>query len=109
MSNPPEGIPVIVWVIITAVMTLLASSGFWAWMMHKSDKKSATARLLVGIAHDRITWLGDKFIQRGYITPDEYENIYGMFKPYQELGGNGSAKRVMEKVEKLPTHGPDEQ
>lgn len=77
--------------------------------MHKSDKKSATARLLVGIAHDRITWLGDKFIQRGYITPDEYENIYGMFKPYQELGGNGSAKRVMEKVEKLPTHGPDEQ
>lgn len=45
------------------------------------------------------------YINRGYITPDEYENLYDyLYKPYEKLGGNGSAKRLMNKVEKLPCH-----
>ena len=49
-----------------------------------------------------ITWLGMKYIERGWITKDEYENLYEyLYKPYAELGGNGSAKRVMDEVNKL--------
>ena len=41
--------------------------------------------------------------ERGYITRDEYENLYEyLYKPYEKLGGNGSAKRIMAEVDKLP-------
>lgn len=71
----------------------------------RRTKKSANTRLLVGIAHDRIVFLGMKYVERGYITRDEYENLNDyLFDPYSEAGGNGSAKRVMEEVRKLPLH-----
>ena len=39
-----------------------------------------------------------------WITKDEYENFYEyLYKPYEKMGGNGSAKRLkMEMDEKLP-------
>ena len=43
------------------------------------------------------------YIERGWITHDELENLYEyLYKPYENLGGNGSAQRVMREVEKLP-------
>jgi hypothetical protein len=66
--------------------------------------------MLVGLAHDRIMCLGMKYIDRGWITQDEYENLYEyLYKPYEKMGGNGSAKRVMMEVNKLPIHRPDYQ
>ena len=57
------------------------------------------------VGHDRIMYLGMVYIERGYITSDEYENLYEyLYKPYEKMGGNGSAKRVMNEVNKLPIH-----
>lgn len=90
---------------VTVLVTLLGSAGFWGYLEARRSKKSATTRLLVGIAHDRIVFLGMKYVERGYITRDEYENLNDyLFEPYSEAGGNGSAKRVMEEVRKLPLH-----
>ena len=59
--------------------------------------------MLIGLGHDRIVYLGMKYIERGYITNDEYENLYEyLFKPYEKMGGNGSAKRIMDEVGRLP-------
>ena len=42
------------------------------------------------------------YIERGEITRDEYENLHDyLYVPYQKMGGNGSAARVMAEVEKL--------
>ena len=61
--------------------------------------------MLIGLAHDRIVYLGMGYVERGYITQDEYENLYEyLYKPYERLGGNGSAKRIMIEVNKLPIH-----
>ena len=58
--------------------------------------------VLIGLAHDRIIYLGMNFIKRGYITKDEYENLHDyLYVPYKEMGGNGSAERVMDEVKKL--------
>ena len=55
-----------------------------------------------GLAHDRIVSLGMVYIERGWITKDEYENLRDyLYEPYKALGGNGSAKRVMEGVNRL--------
>lgn len=90
---------------VTVLITLLGSAGFWGYLEARRSKKSANTRLLVGIAHDRIVFLGMKYVERGYITRDEYENLNDyLFEPYSEAGGNGSAKRVMEEVRKLPLH-----
>lgn len=91
--------------ILTVVLTLLGSAGFWGYLETRRAKKDANTRLLVGIAHDRITYLGMKYVERGSITRDEYENLNDyLYEPYSAAGGNGSAKRVMEEVRKLPLH-----
>ncbi len=88
---------------ITVLCAVIASSGFWAYLTKRSEKKDIKTRMLVGLAHDRIMFLGMQYINRGYITRDEYENLYEyLYKPYEEMGGNGSAKRVMQEVDKLP-------
>ena len=59
--------------------------------------------MLVGLGHDRIVYLGLKYIERGWITHEEYENLNEyLYVPYSKMGGNGSAERVMENVRKLP-------
>lgn len=90
---------------VTILITLIGSAGFWSYLDARRTRKSASTRLLVGIAHDRIVFLGMKYVERGYITRDEYENLNDyLYEPYAEAGGNGSAKRVMEEVRKLPLH-----
>ena len=91
--------------LITVLCAVLASSGFWALVQKLTDKKDAKTQMLVGLAHDRILYLVMSYVQRGYITKDEYENLYDyLYKPYSKMGGNGSAKRVMGEVDKLPLH-----
>lgn len=80
----------------------MASSGFWAFIMKHSERNDVKTEMLIGLAHDRIMYLGMGYIERGWITQDEYENLYEyLYKPYEKMGGNGSAKRVMDEVNKL--------
>ena len=69
---------------------------------NKDKKKSAERDMLMGLAHDRIIFLGSQYISRGDITKDEYENLHDyLYKPYLELGGNGTATKIMKEVEQL--------
>lgn len=91
--------------VLTIVCSVIASSGFWAYISKRYEKKDVKMRMLVGLAHDRILFLGMQYIDRGYITSDEYENLYEyLYQPYEKMGGNGSAKRIMQEVNKLPIH-----
>lgn len=98
---------------ITIITTLLASGGFWAFMSNRQTKRDkehqkdrAETRLLLGIAHDRIIHLGMSYINRGWMTKDEFEDLHKyLWEPYSEFGGNGLAQRVMEDVKKLPFRG----
>ena len=91
---------------LTVIASVGASSGFWAWLQKRDTKKSATTRLLLGLAHDRIIFLGMSYIDRGWITKDEYEGFFKyLYAPYQDFGGNGLAERVMVDVQSLPIRG----
>lgn len=60
----------------------------------------------MGLAYDRITYMGIKFIEQKIIYKDEYEDFRKYFyDPYKELGGNGTADRIMDEIAKLPIHG----
>lgn len=99
---------------VPIIVALLTSSALWGVVSKivlkrmeqaekRSEKDDAERKMLVGLAHDRIIHLGMVYIQRGNITQDEYENLQVyLYEPYEKMGGNGSAKRVMEEVRKLP-------
>ncbi len=92
-------------VAVPLVVAVLTSSGLWAVVAKRVDKGDAQRKMLVGLAHDRIVHLGMVYVDRGYITQDEYENLNDyLYAPYEKMGGNGSAKRVMEEVRRLPIH-----
>lgn len=88
--------------LITIVTAVLASSGLWAFIQKITEKKDAKTRMLIGLGHDRIVDLAMHYIDRGWITQDEYENLdVYLFQPYHDLGGNGTAERLMREVDKL--------
>lgn len=89
----------------TIVCAVVASSGFWAYIQKKHDKNDVRSQMLIGLAHDRIIFLGMTYIERGWINQDEYENLHDyLYIPYKKMGGNGSAERIMQEVDKLPIH-----
>lgn len=89
--------------VLTIVTSVLASSGLWAYIAQKNDKKDVRTQMLLGLGHDRIMYLGMQYIKKGYVTADEYENLYNyLYLPYARMGGNGSAERIMEEVKHLP-------
>lgn len=92
---------------IQAIMPIfcsaIASSGLWLYIQKRIENKDCKTRMLIGLGHDRIIYLGMIYIERGWITQDEYENLNDyLYEPYRSMGGNGSAERIMKEVNKLP-------
>lgn len=89
--------------VVPIIIGILASSGFWAFMERRTQKKTLQAELLMAIARDRIVRLCGGYLNRGWISQEEYEDVSILFQSYSAMGGNGSAKRIMAQVDKLPT------
>lgn len=88
---------------LIAITSILASSGFWAYVLRKDTSRNATTRLLMGLAYDKVTNRGMTYIERGWITRDEFEEYQRYFvEPYKALGGNGVAERIYLEVARLP-------
>ena len=99
--------------ITTAVVSALTSSGFVSlvlYFLQRRDKKkekeesmeSATSKMLLGLGHDRILSITDRLVKRGSITLKEKRNLEYLWKPYNDLGGNGDCKIGYDACQKLP-------
>lgn len=93
--------------LMTIMVTIFASSGFWAfltsWWDKKHSKKTNEEKLLMGLAYKTIIDMCNHYIAKGEIEIDEYKELNQyLFQPYKAKGGNGTAARLMEEVEKLP-------
>lgn len=89
-------------IILTVITALLASSGLWAFLGKRLERNNSERELLVGIGHIELVFFGMQYIERGWITRDEYETMQGLYEPYVKLGGNGSGTKIMKELEKLP-------
>lgn len=88
--------------LLTILCAMIGSSGLWLFLQKLLEKRDVKTQMLIGLGHDRIMYLGLKYIERGWIAQSEYENLYTyLYQPYKKMGGNGSAERVMEEVKKL--------
>lgn len=89
--------------LLTVLTSLAASTGFWAFLQKKGADKISEKRLLKGLAYARIMTMGMEYIERGWISRDEYEDFRKyLYEPYSALGGNGTGERIMQEVSKLP-------
>ena len=52
----------------------------------------------------RLTQLCKAYIQQGFMTNTEYEQLVEFYKVYTGLGGNGQAKTYYERTIKVPVH-----
>lgn len=95
--------------IITITVAVATSSGFWAFFTKRADKKSNSTRLLIGLAHQKIISLGMHYMERGWISKDEYQEfVKHLYNPYKELGGNGLAEKVVHDIQNLPFYKKEE-
>lgn len=103
--------PVLIALFSTLGGFLAASSGWWTYLRNKNSQTDASTRLLMGLAHDKIIHLGTKYVERGWVTNDEYDEFRKyLYDPYAELGGNGTTERITHAVERLPIkRGPIDQ
>lgn len=85
-----------------AVTALLGGSGIWAWAKTRVYRNDSEDELLLQVAKNQLVLQGRKYLKRGYITMDEYEDYECEFKVYESLGGNGLARRVFKQVDELP-------
>lgn len=88
--------------ILTILTSILASSGLWAFLGTRLERNNAERELIVGIGHIELVFFGMQYIERGWITREEYETMQDLYKPYVKLGGNGSGTKIMKEIEKLP-------
>lgn len=85
------------------VSALLGGSGLWAFVKARSDQNQAEDELLLTLVRAHIIEKGERYLDRGYILAGEYSDFYEeLYAPYLELGGNGLAKHIFKRVEKLP-------
>lgn len=105
--------------ILTAVISALSSSGvmtFIIFLIQRRDERkrreeansSDQARMLVGLGHDKILYLTDKYVRRGCITLKEKGNLKCLYDPYRDLGGNGDCEIGYDACTRLPVVSDEE-
>lgn len=105
--------------IITALISALTSSGFMSliiYLLQRRDRRkdqetansSAQSRMLVGLGHDRIMSLTDRYVRRGTITLKEKRNLEFLYRPYFDMGGNGDCKIGYDACQHLPVVSDEE-
>lgn len=89
--------------ILTMFGVIFGSQGFWIVVQKIADKRSGGTRLIQGLAHEALVSKGMGFIERGYITHDEFEDyVKYLYEPYSKLGGNGLVDKIYKEVVRLP-------
>lgn len=57
---------------------------------------------LIGLSHDKIISLSDRFLERGSITLKEKATLQSLYDPYRKLGGNGDCAVAFNAINELP-------
>lgn len=72
-----------------------------------ANKNDAIAEGVKLLLYDRIKHLGNSYIQHGYVTGEQLEDLMMMHEVYHnrnKLNGNGFLDKLMEQVKNLPIH-----
>ena len=93
-------------ILTTLIIAIFASTGFWQLIVtiynRRTSKQSAETKLLLGVAHNIIFEKCEKYLRRGWVCPEELDDLIYIYTPYSDSGGNGTARLLVERVKQLP-------
>lgn len=90
-------------IIIGIIAAVFGSQGFWTWLQYRNRRKSAEARLMLGIGYTKLVDLCERHLAEGTISATELKELTDyMYKPYKEMDGNGTVDALFEQVQELP-------
>jgi hypothetical protein len=95
---------IIIAIISSGALSTIISTVFSAWQTRKKRKDGVHEGVKI-LLYDRIKHLGKGYIQRGYITAEELEDLTTMHTIYHEpnyMNGNGFLDAIMKNVKNLP-------
>lgn len=88
------------------IPAILASQGFWTYILYKAkqrdERHDMRRKADLVILHDLIYRYCQSAILNGYTTFSEFDNVTALYQVYEEIGGNGTGKRLYEEFCKLP-------
>lgn len=117
-------------VIVAIIVAFLASQGLWSLILYKVKRNDnqkdiceeahnslkkilkdfndleqnqivLVNKSIKAVLHNTIYKECEKLIQQGWVHSDDLKNLEYMYKPYKELGGNGTAETLYETVNEL--------
>lgn len=78
-------------------------SGVFTLIANRKNKETAERKAMRLIMYRTIKQDAQAYIERGYVRPDELEDIVAYHNCYHsDLGGNGFLDSLMDKVKRLP-------
>lgn len=95
---------IILAIISSGALSTLISGLFSLWQMRKKKQDGVREGIKI-LLYDRIKHLGKDYIERGYISSDELEDLTTMHEIYHDpdgLNGNGFLDAIMKNVKNLP-------
>ena len=74
------------------------------YVLESTSASNKNMDLILSSYRFRLTQLCKAYIQQGFMTNTEYEQLVEFYKVYTGLGGNGQAKTYYERAVQLPVH-----
>ena len=74
------------------------------YVLESTSVANKNIDLILASYRFRLTQLCKAYIQRGFMTNTEYEQLVEFYKVYAGLGGNGQAKTYYERAVQFPVH-----
>ena len=88
---------------LTILLAVLGSNGLWSFLQSFSKTRQARDQMILGLGHAEIFRLCERYLERGGITKNELEDLTKyLYKPYKDLGGNGTAETLVNRCKQLP-------
>lgn len=95
---------IVIAIISSGALSTLISGLFNLWQTRKKKQDGVREGIKI-LLYDRIKHLGKAYIERGYISAEELEDLTTMHNIYHDpdgLNGNGFLDTIMHNVKSLP-------
>ena len=89
-------------IIMTIIVTIFGSSGFWLLIQKIVESRSASRKMLLGLGFARLSDECRKYLDSGKITINEFNSLtHYLYEPYKALGGNSVGEALYQEVKAL--------
>lgn len=96
--------------VVTIIVAMFGSTGLWSLIQYKVEQKSASRQMILGLGYYKLVKACEEYLDRGWIELEEFGDLDKyLYSPYIRMGGNGTAKVLMDKVKALPNKPPEKE